>query len=461
MKEFLQSRAQMLVMVVMLFVLGLVYFSADAASTAIRLSQISTVGSTAGQAIKSNGAGVAPTWGSIAATGAVQYDISQSLTTAQKAQARANSGSDLNTFNPRNYGAVCDGTTDDTLEFQAAIAAAELAGFGTVIVPPSQNGCMISSTLNITKDRISMIGEGLGTSRIKIKTPFTGTAMLRVARTAGFITSLGPIEKITLKDFAIEGNTVTSTNVDCFHIKSYQSRLINLFADSCSGNGIHLSGYYIPDGDPVGWSNYDSVLDNAMTARNTLSGIFMDHNATDFYIKTPHSFANSRDGIEIVAGTSAVNILGGHLYDNQRYGVSATGGHVYGSLTDMEIETSGQRAFTLISDATSGSSGWIIKGNRFWRNTAAQSGIQSDIWLQDGTGTFKAHYEINFTGNYIEGSTGKSQYGLRLDGNVQLSNFSDNIFSQGTFITAACFGTGTGNPALANRFSNNSVNCTP
>ncbi|MDB4947429.1 MAG: hypothetical protein JWM27_78 [Gemmatimonadetes bacterium] len=49
-------------------------------------------------------------------------------------------------FNVRGFGAVGDGTTDDTAAINAAIAAAELVG-GTVLFPPVAIGYVVSSTI--------------------------------------------------------------------------------------------------------------------------------------------------------------------------------------------------------------------------------------------------------------------------------------------------------------------------
>ncbi len=61
-------------------------------------------------------------------------------------------------FNVRAYGAVGDGTTDDSTEIQAAIDAAEIAG-GTVYFPPSANEYMANG-LVVNSDFVTLRGEG-------------------------------------------------------------------------------------------------------------------------------------------------------------------------------------------------------------------------------------------------------------------------------------------------------------
>src|SRR5277367_581709 len=61
--------------------------------------------------------------------------------------------------NVRNYGALCNGTNDDTSAFQRAIAAA-LVG-GVVFVPPGH--CVVSQTLVIGSSHpVSIAGDGVG-----------------------------------------------------------------------------------------------------------------------------------------------------------------------------------------------------------------------------------------------------------------------------------------------------------
>ena len=62
-------------------------------------------------------------------------------------------------FDVRDYDAVGDGTTDDTTEIQAAIDAANTAGGGTVVFPPTATNYQISSALTL-KTKVSLLGIG-------------------------------------------------------------------------------------------------------------------------------------------------------------------------------------------------------------------------------------------------------------------------------------------------------------
>lgn len=81
-------------------------------------------------------------------------------------------------FNILNYGAVCDGTTDDTAAFVSAIAAADDV-CGTVTVPSTATGCKID-TGNITVARcVSVSGDKPG--QWNAAPYFTGTDMADLA----------------------------------------------------------------------------------------------------------------------------------------------------------------------------------------------------------------------------------------------------------------------------------------
>lgn len=68
-----------------------------------------------------------------------------------------------NTIDVMSAGAKCDGTTDDRAAIQSAINAVGLmAGGGTVIIPPSTNGCKVNGTLTITKGNVVLAGTHRG-----------------------------------------------------------------------------------------------------------------------------------------------------------------------------------------------------------------------------------------------------------------------------------------------------------
>lgn len=65
-------------------------------------------------------------------------------------------------INVKSYGAVGDGTTDDTAAIQAAIDAAETAGGGQLAFPPGTYS--LTDTLTITESNVVLVGAGADTN---------------------------------------------------------------------------------------------------------------------------------------------------------------------------------------------------------------------------------------------------------------------------------------------------------
>lgn len=63
-------------------------------------------------------------------------------------------------FNVKDYGAVGDGTTDDTAAFTLAVAAVNTAG-GKLILPPGQY-VVAAGTIDITYNGVQIIGASKG-----------------------------------------------------------------------------------------------------------------------------------------------------------------------------------------------------------------------------------------------------------------------------------------------------------
>ena len=72
-------------------------------------------------------------------------------------------------FDLRSYGALCDGTTDDTAAFNATVAAAQAAGSGmTVWIPPTAGGCKIGpvTITGNSSNFVNLRGAGSSASRL-------------------------------------------------------------------------------------------------------------------------------------------------------------------------------------------------------------------------------------------------------------------------------------------------------
>ena len=106
------------------------------------------------------------------------------------------------TFNVKDYGAVGDGTTDDTAAFTLAVAAVNTAG-GKLILPPGQY-VVAAGTIDLTYDGISVVGAGKGNAANLTPSDAAPTSLV--------ITGTGPGirvqgQSITLSSFRITSNT--------------------------------------------------------------------------------------------------------------------------------------------------------------------------------------------------------------------------------------------------------------
>ena len=96
---------------------------------------------------------------------AIGGDVSLAVATATDATTSRTLASYFgDVFNVKNYGAIGDGTTDDTTAIQAAINAAQTAGAGQVWFPAGTY--KITGTLSITKNKISLLGAGVGATTL-------------------------------------------------------------------------------------------------------------------------------------------------------------------------------------------------------------------------------------------------------------------------------------------------------
>jgi len=131
-------------------------------------------------------------------------------------------------FNVKDYGAVGDGTTDDTTAIQAAIDAAEAAGGETVWL--AGGTYLVNSTI-VVRDRVSMVGAG-------VASVLTTASAITILSTEANANADGDYAR-RLADFVVDGNLVATT---CLHmpVDAYRE-VVNVFLyDSAVANGVGL-----------------------------------------------------------------------------------------------------------------------------------------------------------------------------------------------------------------------------
>lgn len=138
-------------------------------------------------------------------------------------------------FDIRDFGAVGDGTTEDTAAIQAAINAAYSAGGGVVIVPPSANEYIFTAVQ--LKDYVTIKGTG---GKLKLKDNYcvdAGTDYLAFY-------SVDNATNITVDGLIIDGNQANNllrNNLDLVELNGSNHKIVNCFIESTTDTGIFLA----------------------------------------------------------------------------------------------------------------------------------------------------------------------------------------------------------------------------
>jgi hypothetical protein len=278
-------------------------------------------------------------------------------------------------FNVKDYGAVGNGSTDDTTAVQAAIDAAAVAG-GTVCFP---TGTYLCAKLTL-KSKVHLRGSGYEATILKLKNA-QNTALLQgqnFATLTGGNTTAG-INQFSIAALTIDGNkanqTATSPGVQVYGygyamsdvrirncltdgiytewstlqptpgFDAMEAQVVNLKVHDCGGHGINWQG------------PHDSQFVNILTFLNGADGFHVNNTVAVINL---HSWGNFGIGVYIDAGaqgsdftgciSEGANTGGSDLNVPQVFiganDVSWKGGYVYSRGT-----TSGQVGFK-IGDAT-------------------------------------------------------------------------------------------------------------
>jgi hypothetical protein len=129
------------------------------------------------------------------------------------------SGGGMFSANVKDYGATGDGATDDTTAIRAAIGDVHTQGGGIVFFPA---GVYVTQILTIY-DRMTFMGEGIGASRVMLKTGSNTDLVVSDTFTANYAagSALGP-GYFGLKDICLDGNRANNaTGGYCYRVYGY------------------------------------------------------------------------------------------------------------------------------------------------------------------------------------------------------------------------------------------------
>jgi hypothetical protein len=110
-------------------------------------------------------------------------------------------------FNVKAYGAVGNGTSDDTAAIRTTISAAAAAGGGVVYLP--QGDYLISGELSVTKGGIQLVGGGQVATRITVASSYASGDVIHFANLAG-----GSVRMLSL------GSQVARTGGAAIHMET-------------------------------------------------------------------------------------------------------------------------------------------------------------------------------------------------------------------------------------------------
>ncbi|WP_407310687.1 glycosyl hydrolase family 28-related protein [Pseudomonas sp. nanlin1] len=235
-------------------------------------------------------------------------------------------------FNVKDFGAVGDGITDDTLALQKTIDAAAAAGGGEVQLG---NGTYIVSAssgaaLNL-KDNVSLSGNGVAQTTLKLAdgTPAAVNALI----------SADQAHNVGASGLTLDGNRENTQGSASGWVNGSATgvSLHDLQAQNFNGNGLDLTGQ-ASEIELRNSSAHGNRLDGIVADR-LVNSAFQDNSAYgngghgfniggDLELSDSKAYSNGKDGIFIQEGVgvpnkpSSLDVIGGQVYGNGGNGVS-------------------------------------------------------------------------------------------------------------------------------------------
>ncbi len=264
-------------------------------------------------------------------------------------------------FNVQHYGALGDGSTDDTTAIQDALDAATAVG-GTVFVP---SGTYIVTTLTL-KANTRLQGGGMGVSVLKLKNT-TNVDLIQVAADAS---------NVTVSDLSLDGNRANQgSDSRCLVTSDCTVAARNLVIDRVHVTGAYSKGLLLQSGTTeflrqdtrvtncriadCGRSNIETIALHGLViqgctftswAQNIADepAIWMQHNTTagsyNVVIDSNHFYNTVSDAgwaiqSDVEAGNPATLNTNGCAITNNIFnaGASATAGGVGSEFTNTTI----------------------------------------------------------------------------------------------------------------------------
>lgn len=319
-------------------------------------------------------------------------------------------------FNVKAYGAIGNGSTDDTASIQRAINAALSAGGGIVYFPAGRY--VLKGTLtNSRADLISLVGSGMGTKLL-----VNGNLGISLGSTAGLLDGYqsGRIQGMHISC----SNQSKSTAVQMTDM-TVAPRLTDLTVSRCN-------------------QAFDLINQKYWTERLVATNVTDDHNNHLFHLDQNPSNTNNSYGYAIYdgifldkgPGQDAFYLTGGaYLYSSKlvikgNFALNATGASVF-NVQGGAGEPCSAGGYNAVDVAVEGEGYSIVK--------ASSNGCKGGPWgsaLFHGTGPIIAMGKpVADTANYISDS---SRTSLLAGTFTASSSTSDSVSARAAVPTSAC-----------------------
>lgn len=257
-------------------------------------------------------------------------------------------------YNVQDYGAVGDGTTDDTAAIVATFDAADATGGGVVYFPPTANYYKITSLITRTgTSRYHVLGGGTRYGPARVHQATSNTGAFKFAPSSGTANRLlGPIvQNLTISgaggassgrglEFANDGH-VESCFVYGFYVgifvgtESYYSNIHRTTITDCDFAGIQLSG-----------------TNNATIDKCRLTGLFSTGSAP---------IGTLVNGIVVTSGFNT-RIVNSSIEYFTQYGIAVEGGgpiEITGNYFETQQSTTGF-AHLWLGNTTTTYGAWVV-----------------------------------------------------------------------------------------------------
>lgn len=180
----------------------------------------------------------------------------------------------------KDFGAVGDGSADDTVAIQAAIDS--LSGAGVVHFP--KGTYKVSATIDLVDvPRISLVGDGVSVSKIQAASSFTGTILIDAQHTTSIYGAVN-----TIAGLYLGGATGVTTGIKQRYVSN--SSLENLYIQGFSSYGCYAEDSWVNvwqtikfqscgTGFYLNGANHNSSYNNVAVSNSTVSGGYVGGSA--------------------------------------------------------------------------------------------------------------------------------------------------------------------------------------